>query len=145
MRFTRKNFRLQGVRRGSRDEERKWYLITSTTMFSTLKLSGSFFTFSLSVMHNTMMKMTKYESCENTTFSTRAPRRLGSDDLSVPCGRPPLPSFTGRNDVYGGRYLTMRDRAPSISKEYGICERLEGPDWARSPVILWLYSYSRTF
>lgn len=40
-------------------------LIVSIVMFKTLKLNGSFFKFSLSVMQMRMMKITKYDNCEN--------------------------------------------------------------------------------
>lgn len=74
-------------------------------MFKTLKLRGSSFIFSLSVMHIILTKMARYESCENTRFSIMLPRVFGLNDLSAASEGSPSLFSTGRNDVYGGRYL----------------------------------------
>jgi len=76
------------------------YLIVSIVMFKTLKLSGSFFKFSLSVRQMRMMKITKYDSCENIKHVNKC--LLGS---SLRIFGAVSPFLTGRNEVCGGRYL----------------------------------------
>lgn len=76
------------------------YLITSIVIFNTLKLTGSSFRLFLSVMQMRMMKITRYDSCESTRFSAAVfPLFFLISDCSGLCS-------SGRNEVYGGRYLS---------------------------------------
>ena len=51
--------------------EGKAHLITSMVMFKTLKLRGSFFNFSLSVMQIRIIKMAREESGDNIRHSSK--------------------------------------------------------------------------
>lgn len=71
-------------------------------IFSTVKLRGSSLRPFLSVMQITMMKIARYESCENTRFSCTVFRRFSFPSyFEGGCSFFPI----GTNAVYGGRYL----------------------------------------
>ena len=79
----------------------KNYLITSIVMLSTLKLKGSFFILSLSVMQIRTTKMAKQERFEHVKYSNRVLFLLELSPLVETLSW----SFMGRKVVYGGRYL----------------------------------------
>lgn len=82
------------------------HLMTSNVMVRTLKLSGSFFIFSLSVMQIRMTKMTRYDNGESISHPTKVVFFFSSPfSVNFKLLKCLLSSLVGTNEVYDGKYL----------------------------------------
>lgn len=107
-------------------------LVTSTMMLNTLKLRGSLFIFSLSVIQIRSTKMAKYESCDNVKYSANVFLPL----ILLFVETFSWSSFTGRKEVLGGRYLKLEVKKKKnsirsleliityLSRKYESCEMI---------------------